>query len=291
MDEGSMRADVNVSVRHAGEEFRTRCEVKNVNSIRFVMLAIEAEAKRQVEVWESGGEVRQETRLFDPARNETRSMRSKEDAHDYRYFPDPDLLPLILTQDYVDSLREHLPELPDAKRARFMRDFGLPLYDAGVLVAEQATADFYETVARGRDPRLAANWVIGDFFAALNRTGKTIETSPVSAQNLGGLLDLMADNTINGRIAKDVFETMVETGATAPEIVERKGLRQVTDTGAIDAAVDQVLKANPDKLAEYKAGKEKLFGFFVGQTMKAMQGKGNPALVNEAIKARLGGGC
>jgi aspartyl-tRNA(Asn)/glutamyl-tRNA(Gln) amidotransferase subunit B len=182
-----------------------------------------------------------------------------------------------------------LPELPDAKRARFMRDFGLPLYDAGVLVAEQATADFYETVAKGRDPRLAANWVIGDFFAALNRTGKTIETSPVSAANLGGLLDLMADNTINGRIAKDVFEAMVETGASAATIVEERGLRQVTDTGAIDEAVDKVLAANPDKLAEYKAGKEKLFGFFVGQVMKAMAGKGNPALVNEAIKARLGG--
>jgi len=216
-------------------------------------------------------------------------MRSKEDAHDYRYFPDPDLLPLILTQDYIDALREKLPELPDAKRARFMREYGLPHYDAGVLVADQITADFYESVAKDRDARLAANWVIGDFFAALNRTGKTIETSPVSAQNLGGLLDLMADSTINGRIAKDVFEEMVETGDTAANIVEHKGLKQVTDTGAIDAAVDQVLKANPDKLAEYKAGKEKLFGFFVGQTMKAMAGKGNPALVNEAIKARLGG--
>jgi len=287
MDEGSMRADVNVSVRQAGEAFRTRCEVKNVNSIRFVMQAIEAEAKRQVEVWESGGEVRQETRLFDPVRGETRSMRSKEDAHDYRYFPDPDLLPLVLEQAWVEELREKLPELPDAKRARFVREYGLPVYDAGVLVAEQVTADFYETVAKGRDARLAANWVTGDFFAALNRTGKTIETSPVSAASLGGLLDLMADGTINGRIAKDVFEEMVETGAPAAEIVETKGLRQVTDTGAIDAAVEKVLAANPDKLAEYKAGKEKLFGFFVGQVMKAMAGKGNPALVNEAIKARL----
>jgi aspartyl-tRNA(Asn)/glutamyl-tRNA(Gln) amidotransferase subunit B len=288
MDEGSMRADVNVSVRHAGEEFRTRCEVKNVNSVRFVMQAIEAEAKRQVQLWESGGEVVQETRLFDPARNETRSMRSKEDAHDYRYFPDPDLLPLVLDEAWVENLRAGLPELPDAKRARFIRDYALTAYDAGVLVAEQATADFFETVARGRDARLAANWITGDFFAALNRTSRTIETSPVSAENLGALLDLMADNTINGRIAKEVFEAMVETGDAPGAIVEQRGLRQVTDTGAIDAAVDAVLAANPDKLAEFRAGKDKLFGFFVGQVMKAMAGKGNPALVNEALKARLG---
>jgi len=288
MDEGSMRADVNVSVRHAGEEFRTRCEVKNVNSVRFVMQAIEAEAKRQVEVWESGGQVVQETRLFDPARGHTRSMRSKEDAHDYRYFPDPDLLPLVLEPEWVEDLRAKLPELPDAKRARFISAYGLPAYDAGVLVAEQIVADFFETVARGRDARLAANWITGDFFAALNRTGKGIEDSPVSAANLGALLDLMADNTINGRIAKDVFEAMVETGAAPGEIVEQRGLRQVTDTGAIDAAVEAVLAANPDKLAEFRGGKEKLFGFFVGQVMKAMGGKGNPALVNAALKARLG---
>ncbi len=287
MDEGSMRADVNVSVRHAGEAFRTRCEVKNVNSIRFVMLAIEAEARRQVEVWESGGEVVQETRLFDPARQATRSMRSKEDAHDYRYFPDPDLLPLVLDQGWVEGLRAGLPELPDAKRARFVRDYKLPAYDAGVLVAEQSTADFFETVARGRDARLAANWITGDFFAALNRTGRTIETSPVPAGDLGALLDLLGDGTINGRIAKEVFEAMVETGAAPGEIVERRGLRQVTDTGAIDAAVDAVLAANPDKLAEYRGGKDKLFGFFVGQVMKAMEGKGNPGLVNEALRGRL----
>jgi len=287
MDEGSMRADVNVSVRHAGEDFRTRCEVKNVNSVRFVMLAIEAEAKRQVEIWESGGTVHQETRLFDPARHETRSMRSKEDAHDYRYFPDPDLLPLILDQAWVDELRTHLPELPDAKRARFVADYAIPAYDAGVLTADQITADFFETVAAGRDARLAANWITGDFFAALNRTGRTIDTTPVSAENLGALLDLIADSTINGRIAKDVFETMVDTGAPPADIVESRGLRQVTDTTAIDAAVDAVLAANPDKLAEYRAGKDKLFGFFVGQTMKAMGGKGNPALVNEAIKRKI----
>jgi aspartyl-tRNA(Asn)/glutamyl-tRNA(Gln) amidotransferase subunit B len=287
MDEGSMRADVNVSVRRAGEPFRTRCEVKNVNSIRFVMLAVEAEAKRQIAVWEDGGTVQQETRLFDPSRGETRSMRSKEEAHDYRYFPDPDLLPLVLDEAWVAELGKGLPELPDEKRARFMRDFGLPVYDAGVLVAEQAIADFYEAVARGRDAKLAANWVMGDFFAALNRTGRTIETSPVSAADLGALLDLMADGTINGRIAKEVFEAMVEIGQPPAAIVEAKGLRQVTDTGAIDVAAAAVLAANQDKVAEYKSGKDKLFGFFVGQVMKAMAGKGNPALVNEALKRLL----
>jgi aspartyl-tRNA(Asn)/glutamyl-tRNA(Gln) amidotransferase subunit B len=288
MDEGSLRADVNVSVRKHGEPFRTRCEVKNVNSIRFVMLAVEAEAKRQVAVWEEGGTVEQETRLFDPGRGVTRSMRSKEDAHDYRYFPDPDLLPLVIEREWVEELKSHLPELPDAKRARLMRDYGLNLYDASILVAEQATADFFETVARGRDAKLAANWMMGDFFAALNRTGRSIESSPVSAQSLGELIDLVSDNTINGRIAKEVFEAMVETGEAPGAIVESRGLRQVTDTGAIDAAIDTVLAANPDKLAEFKGGKEKLFGFFVGQVMKAMAGKGNPALVNEALKRKLG---
>ncbi|GAA4484093.1 Asp-tRNA(Asn)/Glu-tRNA(Gln) amidotransferase subunit GatB [Gluconacetobacter asukensis] len=287
MEEGSMRADVNVSVRKAGEPFRTRCEIKNVNSIRYVMQAIEVEAVRQVEIWESGGSVDQETRLFDPARSETRSLRSKEDAHDYRYFPDPDLLPLVIEEAWVQDLAAHLPELPDAKRQRFQDEYGIPRYDAGVLVAEQATADFYETVARGRDPRLAANWVIGDFFAALNRTGRTIQDSPISADALGGMLDLITDGTINGKIAKDVFEEMLESGESAAEIVERKGLRQVTDTGAIDAAVQAVLDKNPDKLAEYRSGKDKLFGFFVGQVMKAMAGKGNPALVNEALKKVL----
>ena len=288
MEEGSMRADVNVSVRKAGEEFRTRCEVKNVNSIRFVMLAIEAEAARQVQVWESGETVFQETRLFDPARNETRSLRSKEDAHDYRYFPDPDLLPLVLQQDWVDGLKADLPELPDAKRARFVSQHGLPAYDAGVLVADQETAAFYETVALGRDAKEAAKWMMGDFFAALNRTGRTIADSPVSAAALGSLLDLLADKTINGRIAKEVLEAMVDTGEDPADIVESRGLRQVVDTGAIDSAVAAVLESNPDKLAEFKSGKEKLFGFFVGQVMKAMAGKGNPALVNEALKKALG---
>jgi aspartyl-tRNA(Asn)/glutamyl-tRNA(Gln) amidotransferase subunit B len=288
MEEGSMRADVNVSVRKPGEDFRTRCEIKNVNSVRFVMHAVEAEARRQIELWEAGEEVRQETRLYDPARGETRSMRSKEDAHDYRYFPEPDLLPLVLDEDWVAALRAQLPELPDAKRRRFCAQYGITFYDAGVLVADQVTADFYETVAKGRDARLAANWVTGDFFAALNRSGATIETSPVSAAALGELLDLIEDKTINGRIAKDVFEAMVETGKMPGAIVEERGLRQVTDSGAIEAAVAAVLAANQDKVAEYKSGKDKLFGFFVGQVMKAMAGKGNPALVNEVIKRQIG---
>ncbi|MFT8789559.1 Asp-tRNA(Asn)/Glu-tRNA(Gln) amidotransferase subunit GatB [Komagataeibacter saccharivorans] len=287
MEEGSMRADVNVSVRMAGEPFRTRCEIKNVNSIRYVMHAIEVEAARQVEVWEDGGEVDQETRLFDPARNETRSLRSKEDAHDYRYFPDPDLLPLVVEQEWVDELERALPELPDDKRDRFIRQYGIPRYDASVLVAEQAIADYYEEVAKGRDARLAANWVTGDLFGALNRTGRTIQDSPISAQALGGMLDLMADKTINGKIAKEVFEDMLETGDSAADIVERKGLKQVTDTGAIDAAVADVLARNADKVEEYRGGKDRLFGFFVGQVMKAMAGKANPAIVNEALKKVL----
>ncbi len=287
MEEGSMRADVNVSVRRPGEPFRTRCEVKNVNSVRFVMQAIEAEAVRQVQVWEAGGTVMQETRLFDPARGETRSLRSKEDAHDYRYFPDPDLLPLVLDEAWVEQLRLNLPELPDAKRARFVTQHGLTPYDATVLVADQETAAFYETVVDGRDTKMVANWMTGDFFAALNRTGRSIADSPVSAAALGELMDLLTDQTINGRIAKEVLEAMVESGEGPGAIVQARGLRQVTDTGAIDGAVQAVLAANPDKLAEYRSGKDKLFGFFVGQVMKAMAGRGNPALVNEAIKKAL----
>lgn len=289
MDEGSMRADVNVSVRKAGEPFRTRCEIKNVNSIRFVMQAIEAEAARQVEIWENGGEVDQETRLFDPARGETRTMRSKEDAHDYRYFPDPDLLPLVIEQDWVDSLKAALPELPDAKRARFQQEYGVTFYDAGVLVAEQSVADYFEIVAKGRDGKLAVTWVTGDLFAAMNRMGRTIENCPVSAQALGKMLDLIADGTINGKIAKDVFEDMVETGESPDAIVEKKGLKQVTDTGVIDAAIDSVMTKNADKVDEYRSGKDKLFGFFVGQVMKETKGKANPALVNEALKTKLNG--
>jgi aspartyl-tRNA(Asn)/glutamyl-tRNA(Gln) amidotransferase subunit B len=287
MEEGSMRADVNVSVRKHGEPYRTRCEVKNVNSVRFVMQAVEAEAARQIEVWEAGGTVMQETRLFDSARGTTRSMRSKEDAHDYRYFPDPDLLPLVLQEDWVASLKAALPELPDAKRARFIQTDGLTPYDAAVLVAERATADFFETVASGRDAKVAANWVTGDFFAAMNRLGRSIEDPPVTAAALGGLLDLIADGTINGRIAKEVFEAMAETGRDAASIVDEKGLRQITDTGAIDEAVNRILTANPEKVAEYRSGKDKLFGFFVGQTIKAMAGKGNPAQINETLKRRL----
>ena len=287
MEEGSMRADVNVSVRQRGEAFRTRCEIKNVNSVRYVMQAIEIEARRQVEVWEGGGTVDQETRLFDPGRVETRSLRSKEDAHDYRYFPDPDLLPLVLDESWIARLADELPELPDPKRGRFVSEYGIPRQDAAVLVAERSTAAFFEEVARGRDARLAAHWVTGELFAALNRTGRTIATSPVSAEALGALLDLMADRTINGRIAKDVFEEMIETGETPSSIVERKGLRQVTDVSAIDAAIDTILAGNVEKLAEFYAGKDKLFGFFVGQVMKATSGKGNPALVNEALQRRL----
>ncbi|WP_122049497.1 Asp-tRNA(Asn)/Glu-tRNA(Gln) amidotransferase subunit GatB [Asaia bogorensis] len=283
MEEGSMRADVNVSVRKAGEEYRTRCEIKNVNSIRYVMQAIEVEAARQVEIWEASGTVDQETRLFDHVRSETRSLRSKEDAHDYRYFPDPDLLPLLIERDWVESLRAALPELPEAKRERLERTYGISRYESGVLTVEQGIADFYETVAKGSDPRLAVTWMLGDFFAALNRTGATIETSPVKAEGLMELLALITDSTINGKIAKEVLEDMFETGDSASVIVERKGLRQVTDTGAIEAEIRGILQTHADKLAEYKSGKDKLFGFFVGQTMKAMKGKANPAMVNELL--------
>jgi aspartyl-tRNA(Asn)/glutamyl-tRNA(Gln) amidotransferase subunit B len=287
MDEGSMRADVNVSVRKAGEGFRTRCEVKNVNSIRFVMQAVEAEARRQIEVWEEGGTVEQETRLFDTGRGVTRSMRSKEDAHDYRYFPDPDLPPLVLEADWVERLKASLPELPDERRARYVA-MGLSPYDAHVLTLERETAAFFEAVAKTRDAKTVANWVTGDFFAALNRTGHGIEESPVDAASLGELLDLIADKTINGKIAKDVLAIMFETGERPGAIVDARGLRQVVDTGAIEAAIDQVMTANAGKVAEYRSGKDKLFGFFVGQVMKAMQGKGNPALVNEVLKQKLG---
>jgi aspartyl-tRNA(Asn)/glutamyl-tRNA(Gln) amidotransferase subunit B len=288
MDEGSMRADVNVSVRKAGEGFRTRCEVKNVNSIRYVMQAVEAEARRQIEVWEAGEEVFQETRLFDTARGITRSMRSKEDAHDYRYFPEPDLPPLVLESDWVAALKAALPELPDTRRARYTA-MGLTAYDAHVLTLEKETAVFFETVAKGRDAKLAANWVTGDFFAALNRLKRDVADPPVTAENLGGLLDLIADKTLSGSLAKQVFEAMLETGKAPGVIVEERGMKQVTDTGAIEAMVAQVMTANADKVAEYRSGKDKLFGFFVGQTMKAMQGKGNPALVNEVVKKLLAG--
>ena len=288
MAEGSMRCDINVSVRKAGEPYRTRAEIKNVNSIRFMFQAIEYEARRQIDIYEEGGEVVQETRLYDATKGETRSMRSKENAHDYRYFPDPDLLPLVLSDEEIASIKSTLPELPDEKKERFMRDYQLNAYDAGVLVADQESAHFFESVAKGRDPKLAANWVMGDFFGALNRLGKEISDPPVTAANLGALVDLIADNTLSGRLAKEVFELMVETGKAPGDIVEEKGLRQVTDTGAIEASIAEVLAANPDKVAEYRSGKDKLFGFFVGQVMKATAGKANPALVNEILKKQLG---
>ena len=288
MDEGSMRCDANVSVRRPGEPYGTRCEIKNVNSVRYVMQAIEYEARRQVELIEEGGKVAQQTRLFDVARGITRPMRSKEEAHDYRYFPDPDLLPLVLDPDWVEGLRAQLPELPDAKKARFVSDLRLSPEDAEVLVAEQASALFFERVAEGRDPKVAANWVTGDLFAALNRLGTGIEQSPVSPGQLGALIDLIADGTISGRLAKDVFAEMVATGADPAAIVENKGLRQVTDEGAIAAAIDAVLAAQAEKVAEYRAGRDKLYGFFVGQVMRATQGKANPALVNELLRKKLG---
>ena len=288
MEEGSMRCDCNVSVRRPGAPFGTRTETKNVNSIKFVMSAIEYEARRQIEILEEGGKIAQETRLWDTTKGITRSMRSKEEAHDYRYFPDPDLLPLVLDPVWVEAIKRTLPELPDDKKQRFITDYKLSPYDAGVLVAEQVKADFYEAVAKGRDPKLAANWVMGDFFGALNKAGIDIQDSPVSAAALGGLIDLIADNTISGRIAKEVFEDMVATGKPAAAIVEEKGLRQVTDTGAIESAIDEVMAKNADKVAEYRSGKDKLFGFFVGQVMKATAGKANPALVNEILRGKLG---
>ena len=289
MEEGSLRCDANVSVRRPGAAYGTRCEIKNLNSVRHVMQAIEYEAHRQVEVIEQGGQVVQETRLFDVARGVTRPMRSKEDAHDYRYFPDPDLVPLVLDPAWVEELRAGLPELPDAKKARFVGELGLSPEDAAVLVAEQATALYFEQVARGRNPKTAANWVMGDLFAALNRLEIGIEASPVSPAQLGALIDLVADGTISGRLAKDVFAEMVATGADPGTIVERKGLRQVTDADAIAAAIDDVLAAQADKVAQYRAGRDKLYGFFVGQVMRATGGKANPALVNELLTKKLAG--
>jgi len=291
MEEGSLRCDCNVSVRHPGEPYGTRCEIKNLNSVRFVMQAIEYEARRQVDLIEEGGTVAQETRLYDSGRGVTRPMRSKENDYDYRYFPDPDLLPLVLEPEWLDRLRAELPELPDAKKARFIADYGLSAEDAGVLVAERATAEYFERAAapangKPRDPKAAANWVMGDLFAALNRKSLGIEQSPVAADRLGALIDLIADGTISGRIAKDVFAEMVETGAAPGAIVEQKGLRQVSDTGAIEAAVDAALAAHPAQRAQY-ATNPKVLGFFVGQVMKATGGKANPGVVNQLLKQKL----
>jgi len=292
MEEGSMRADVNVSVRKPGGELGIRTETKNVNSVRFVMATIEHEANRQVDVLEAGGTIVQETRLYDPDRNETRSMRSKEDAHDYRYFPDPDLLPLVLDDAFLADCRASLPELPDAKRARYEGDLGLTAYAASVLTAEAETARWFESLlsacGNGAMAKAASNWLISDLFGALNRLGKDITDSPVSPAQGAELLKLVADGVLSGTLAKQVFEIMLDTGEDPGRIVEEKGLKQTSDTGAIEAAIAGILAANEDKVAQYRGGKEALFGFFVGQTMKAMAGKANPQVVNELLKKALG---
>ena len=288
MEQGSMRADVNVSVRKPGGELGTRTETKNVNSIRFMMQAIEYEAQRQVDLIEDGGAVVQETRLFDANKMETRSMRSKEDAHDYRYFPDPDLLPVELDDAFLEECRASLPELPDAKRTRY-EAIGLTAYNAAVLTAEAETALWFEDLlAAGVEPKQASNWLMSELFGALNKLGKTLDESPVSPSQAAELLGLVADGTISGSIAKQVFEIMLETGQGASAIVEEKGLKQTSDTGAIEAEITKIMAANEDKVAEYRSGKDKLFGFFVGQTMKAMQGKANPQVINDLLKKALG---
>ncbi|HJS79458.1 MAG TPA: Asp-tRNA(Asn)/Glu-tRNA(Gln) amidotransferase subunit GatB [Vitreimonas sp.] len=287
MDEGSMRADVNVSVRKPGEGLGTRCEIKNVNSVRFMMQAIEYEARRQIEILEGGGVVDQETRLFDAGAGETRTMRSKEEAHDYRYFPDPDLLPLVIDENWIADIKASLPELPDAKKKRFIEGYGLTPYDARVLSSDSEAAAYFETVAKGRDAKQAANWVTQELFGALNKKGLELGQSPVKAEALGALLDLVKDGTINGKIAKDVFAKMMETGEAPGVIVEREGLKQVTDTGAIEKAIDALMAANADKVADVQKN-PKAFGWWVGQTMKATGGKANPGVVNEILKKKLG---
>jgi aspartyl-tRNA(Asn)/glutamyl-tRNA(Gln) amidotransferase subunit B len=291
MEKGNLRADVNVSVRKPGAPLGTRCEIKNVNSIRFIGQAIEHEARRQIEIIEDGGAIKQETRLFDPVRGETRSMRSKEEAHDYRYFPDPDLLPLELTPKFVESLRTSLPELPDEKKHRFMADYALSAYDADVLVAERESAEFFEAVVRGgagrRDAKTAANWVINELFGRLNKEGREISASPVGAEQLGTILDLLADGTISGKIAKDVFEIVWIEGGDPRAIVEARSLKQVTDTGEIERAVDAIIAANPDKVEQAKT-KPAVVGWFVGQVMKSSGGKANPQTVNTLLRQKLG---
>ena len=287
MEKGSLRADVNVSVRRPGEPLGTRCEIKNVNSIRFIGQAIEHEARRQIEIIEEGGTIEQETRLFDAARGQTRSMRSKEEAHDYRYLPDPDLLPLVFDQPYVDALAAKLPELPDEKKSRFMRDFSLSEYDAGVLVAERETAEFFEAVAKGRDGKAAANWVINELFGRLNKEGKTIASSPVSAGQVGAMLDLIRDGTISGKIAKDLFEIVWTEGGDPRAIVEQRGMKQVTDTATIEKVVDDIVAKNPDKVADAKSN-PKAIGWFIGQVMKSSGGKASPQAVNDILKRKLG---
>jgi aspartyl-tRNA(Asn)/glutamyl-tRNA(Gln) amidotransferase subunit B len=292
MEKGNLRADVNVSVRRPGEPLGTRCEIKNMNSINFIGQAIEYEARRQIEILEDGGEIEQETRLFDPNRGETRSMRSKEEAHDYRYFPDPDLLPLEFSQQFVDELKAELPELPDQKRARFIAELGLSAYDAGVLVAERESADFYEAVLAGladreRDGKLAANWVINELFGRLNKEGHGIEASPLSAEQLAAIIGLIGEGTISGKIAKDLFEMVWQEGGDPRALVEARGMKQVTDLGAIEKVVDDIVAANPDKVAQAKA-KPQMIGWFVGQVMKSSGGKANPQAVNDLLKSKLG---
>lgn len=288
MDEGSMRADVNLSLRRLGvTELGTRCEIKNVNSIKAIQMAIDYESRRQLEILESGGSIKQETRLWDPVKGETRSMRSKEEAHDYRYFPDPDLLPIQLKSEWVEQIKETLPELPDQKKHRFMGSYNLSAYDASVLIAERSRAEYFEAVAKSRDAKLAANWVLNELLALLNKDAKPVTESPVSAENLGQMIDRISDSTISGKIAKDVFAEMYATGDTADHIIESKGLKQVTDSGAIEKIVDEVIAENPDNVAAYKSGKDKLFGFFVGQVMKKSQGKANPDMVNDLLKQKL----
>ncbi|MCA0421987.1 MAG: Asp-tRNA(Asn)/Glu-tRNA(Gln) amidotransferase subunit GatB [Proteobacteria bacterium] len=287
MEKGNLRADVNVSVRKPGDDLGTRCEIKNVNSIRFIGQAIEVEARRQIGILEEGGSIDQETRLYDPGKRETRSMRSKEEAHDYRYFPDPDLLPLEFSDAYVAGLAAALPELPDEKKARFISQYGLSAYDASVLIAERESADFFESVAKGRDGKSAANWIINELFGRLNKDGKAIENSPVSADQLGGIIDLIGSGAISGKIAKDLFEIVYTEGGNPAEIVEKRGLKQVTDTGAIEKVVDEIIAANPDKVQQAKE-KPTLLGWFVGQVMKASGGKANPGAVNELLKSKLG---
>ena len=288
MDEGSLRADVNVSVRKVGSsDLGTRCEIKNVNSIKFMQQAIEYEAKRQIEIIEEGGIINQQTRLFDTKKIETRSMRSKEDAHDYRYFPDPDLLPLVLEQSFVDKIKNSLPELPDEKKIRLMNDFDLSSYDASIVVSDQDISQYYEEVAKDSDYKLAANWMIVELFGVLNKEGKEIKDSPVSAKNLSKLINLIKDNTISGKIAKTVFEEMVKNNEDPEKIVNEKGMRQQSDPEELKKIIDTILKNNQDKVEQYKAGKDKLFGFFVGETMKNTQGKGNPKLINDILKEQL----
>ncbi len=287
MEQGSLRADVNVSVRKPGDKFGTRCEIKNVNSVRFMGPAIEYEARRQIGILEDGGKIDQETRLYDPKRGETRSMRSKEEAHDYRYFPDPDLLPLELADDWVADIKLGLPELPDEKRDRFMSQYGLSAYDANVLIMERASSDFFEETAKGRDGKTTANWVINELFGRLNKEGKTIETTPISPSQIGEIVDLIANGTISGKMAKDVFEIIWTEGGSPLQVVESRGLKQVTDMGTIEKAVDEIIAQNPDKIAGVIA-KPSMLGWFVGQVMKSTGGKANPQTVNDLLRKRLG---